>query len=72
MFKTKVSLERIINEKHFQFICPSEASYQECLDIIKSIEEELQERLNAIVSEMKKSQEESELANEQCTELDQS
>lgn len=71
MLKAKVSIEKVIDDKHFQFLCPSEASYQECLDILELIKTEVSQRLEKIVSEMK-DQEQPEVSDAQIDELQQS
>lgn len=56
MIKNKVSIERQINERLYQFIVPSDANLQECMMIVEDVKKYLLERLE----EAKKQAEEAE------------
>lgn len=45
MVKNKVSIERQINERQYQFVCPYESTLEECLMVIEDIKKYVVERL---------------------------
>lgn len=59
MIRNKVSIERIINERHYQFICPTEASLSEVASVIDDIKKYVMER----ISEAEKSYQEKECSD---------
>ena len=57
MIRNKVSLERIINDRQYQFLVPSEAPLNECLAIVDDIRKYIVERCEAAEAEAKKAAE---------------
>ena len=48
MIKNKVSIERQINERLYQFIVPSDASLSECLAIVNDVREYILSRIKEV------------------------
>jgi len=48
VIKTKVSIERQINERQYQFLCPYEASFEEAIYIIDDIRKYFSERMEEV------------------------
>ena len=61
MVRNKVSIERQINERLYQFVVPSEAPLNECLAVVDDIRKYVIERCEAAEAEAKKAAEQQEV-----------
>lgn len=62
MIKSKLSIERVINERHYQFLCPPEASLAEVASILEDIKKYVMGR----IEEAEKKQEQEKEPESKC------
>ena len=63
MIKNKLSIERVINERHYQFMCPPDASLAEVASILDDIKRYV---MNRIEEAEKNQDKESEKCKSEC------